>query len=666
MTITSDGSDFGGFTSVATNLQAFTMTGPQALATGIWPSWWLGSATTGGGVGTAGPQTGGRGDIAGISTRPIPVSWGSRRVEGAVVVDKIVKPIGPDGYGAEILCLSAGAPLLRDRANNLGKIIANSTEIWNDVVGVAHPAVASVVWYDGTSDSQIQDPTFVAEYGADLVPGYVGQMIAVIDYNTYEPWNGARPSHTIYVSDEGGGSLFIAWGGTLDPDAMDPDIELTDGDLTALNHGSGFGPQGTVLGTIGRSTGLRCFEFEQVTAGARVGLAKSDANLGFFLGSQDDKSLALLPTGEGYIAGVYAGTIGPAFTIAQRLQILVNLTTRRMWSTVNGTAYIGQAGATFTAADVAAGTGGVDISHANLAGVLYPAIGLAGEDDSATAIFDEDAFVYAPPGEAGNTNWGEVFVALAALSNLNPDKINAETVTEESEGGIIYGGMSWSDSVLNSGRLANIDYVENFDEIDVIQTEIEDPEPVVDEIPSNHRYIIDENKGSTTAERGGQRRKPTVVELSYYDVSRQYQQSMVPARSEAHDSVTVERISTFWVMTASAAASRSAVALGKTEMEFQQFNHSLPPIVPYIQLRPIDIVEFDEEGIVVRTKAKSWNLDTDWGLSIEYQFLFRSANPEIPLTLESTETSLARYITTGGIDFSKRGNSGYVAGISGQ
>src|SRR4051812_47547683 len=61
-----------------------------------------------------------------ISDTPIPISWGQRRIVGKVI-DHITKPLGADGIGSEILCISAGQPLFRDVANDLVKIVANGT-----------------------------------------------------------------------------------------------------------------------------------------------------------------------------------------------------------------------------------------------------------------------------------------------------------------------------------------------------------------------------------------------------------------------------------------------------------------------------------------------------------------------------------------------------------
>jgi hypothetical protein len=121
-----------------------------------------------------------------------------------------------------------------------------------------------------------------------------------------------------------------------------------------------------------------------------------------------------------------------------------------------------------------------------------------------------------------------------------------------------------------------------------------------------------------------------------------------------------------WVMTAEAAATRSAIALGKSEMEMEEHKLSLPPTVPYFRLRPVDIVEFDEQERGIRTKVRSWTLDSDWGVEITLQKLFTTAaDPTVPLDLEAIVAAMPRY-PPWMMDLRVANHSGYVAAISGQ
>jgi hypothetical protein len=608
----------------------------------------------GGSTGTSLPQVAGAvteavaaGASGAISNTPIPISWGERRINGKVV-DKIVKAIDPaTNFGSEILCVCAGKPLFRDIANNLSKILADSTVIYNEAEGgVVHEAVNSVVWYDGTSDLQIQDPTFVAEYGADEVPGRVGLMTAIIDYNSYAPWNGARPHHTIFITDEGGGTLFLPWGGSWDVDEKSGNVDLTEDDFVATVDVDNT--NSTVRSTTSHTSGRRYFEFEAIqigptdfggVSGWRFGFITdlTPAGYNFLLGSSGFLSLGY-PDDAGWITnglGAGSGNENVPISTGVRYGVAVDLTTGMFWVTSDGVTFSGGAG------DPAAGTGG-STGVANLigSGAVQFWIGFSGFDagDAIHLYTDEELFLYTPPGELGNRNWGDVFVAMGAECNLDPDHIITVDITKDSEGGVIYDGLNWTDFVTTSGRGTNIDWWEDGQDIYIKQSEIDDPASDVDEIPLNHRYIKSEERGSSEVQRAAEGRKPSVVEVSAYEVSRQFQHSMIPTRSEAHESVKVEKIVLPWVMTASAIADFGSVALGKLEAEVEPHDLSLPPMVPYVRLRPADIVEYDEEGKTQKTKVFNWIFASDHGIEVTLRKIaMMTTLPPIEIALPDIE-----------------------------
>lgn len=633
-------------------------------------------------VGEAAPAAGN----GAISNTPIPISWGQRRIVGKVI-DHLVKPLGADGIGAEVLDVCAGEPLFKDRSNDLVKIVADGTTIYDTSQGgVIHPGLTSVVWYNGCDDDQIADPTFAGVYGADVTPGYVGLMHAILDFNSYAAWNGTRPGITLFITDSPGGfETFLPWGevsagtgGTLDPDECSVDITLTGGDLVAERTSGGIAWR-AVRGTIGRpanqSLGNGWFVFEITNDVANIfvnapgpGLATEEYDIEAGTAG-NGQSLVSLPLGHVNYNGGGSGPLD-AFDFSKgsgtRWMIAVRLDVMKMWEGVNSAGWnVGN-----PAYDPINNVGGYDISFMS-GHTIYPAWFSSQVGQKSTFTFGAP-FVHNPPGfdteptVSGMTNWGDVFVALADHANLDPAYIVPIDITEESEGGVIYDGFSWTDVVSNAGKISNIDWWEDGRNIYVKQTALDNPPTDVDGIPAAHRYVLDEDQGSSEAERGGERRKPSVFELSYYDVSRQFQQSMVPARSEAHKSVTVQKLSVPWVMTAEAAATRSAIALGKSEMEMEEHKLSLPPTVPYFRLRPVDIVEFDEQERGFRTKLRSWTLGSDWGVEVTLQKLFTTAtDPTVPLDLEAIVAAMPAHVPWR-MRFNDRNNSGNVAAISGQ
>jgi hypothetical protein len=618
----------------------------------------------GGSTGTSLPTVAGAvteavaaGASAAISNTPIPISWGERRINGKVV-DKIVKAIDPEtNFGSEILCVCAGKPLFRDVPNDLSKIMADSTVIYNEAEGgVVHEAVNSVVWYDGTSDLQIQDPTFVTQYGADEVPGRVGLMTAIIDYNSYAPWNGARPHHTIFITDEAGGTLFSPWGGSWDEDFKGSTVVLTDDDMTATSTDT----WDAVRSTVSHSSGRRYFEFVINSLGGSSSLGVSLASWGF----TDENNLVNysehgLGTSIGSSAGTYghtlldgtvrnaglgagsgSNTLG-ALVVGQRYGVAFDLNIPGYWISDDGVVWHGAVGGT---PDPVNGTGSqIEVGYHGLA-EYYIAWNGYDSGDSITIFTDGELFLYEPPGELGTRNWGEVFVAMGGECNLDPNNIITVGITKASEGGVIYDGLNWTDFVTTSGRGTNIDWWEDGPDIYIKQSEIDDPDSDVDEIPLNHRYIKSEERGTSEAQRAAEGRKPSVVEVSAYEVSRQFQHSMVPTRSEAHESVKVDKIILPWVMTAAAMADFGSIALGKLESEVEPHDLSLPPMVPYIRLRPADIVEYDEEGKTQKTKVFNWIFASDHGIEVTLRKISSHTTEVAPdIALPVIEPNLAAY-----------------------
>jgi hypothetical protein len=601
-----------------------------------------------------------------ISNTKMPISWGDRRIYGKVV-DHIIKALDPDtGIGAETLCISAGEPLFKDVPNNLYKILSGSTVLYDETQGgVVHPAVDAVTWYDGTSDDQPQDPLFVEKFGADVVPGYIGQMIAVIDFNTYEPWVGKRPEpFTIFIQDAVGGKRYRPWGGTWSPDHQASNIDLSDGDKTATTNVDNNG--GMVRGTVGHSAGRWYFELIVNASGGtansfgicnqRWGMIGPDADwetgsLGAG-GEYLNKSVAVDLNNNNFVGGFLgAWNFNCPHSVGARIGVAVDLDEKHWWAAPDGVSWYGVSVEPGTVAYPLESIGSFTTLTSLTEPVLYLAFQGYDLGDSITIYTTLDEFAWEPPApESGTTegeirNWGEVFVELAKISNLDPNHVITQDITAGSVGGIIYDGLAWSDMITNAGKIENIDWWEDGQDIYIRQTANDNPATDVAAIPSSHRYVIDENKGATDAERGGERRKPVVYSIGYYDVSRQFQESFMMARSEAFVSVREEKLSTPFVMTATEAATRSAIALGKTEMEFEEHHFELPPMVPYVQLRPADIVEFDEESRPFKTKVSNWTLETDWTIKTSYRKLFTTAtNPVVPFESEIITANMPEYL----------------------
>lgn len=608
-----------------------------------------------------------------ISNTKMPVSWGDRRVYGKVI-DHLIHPIDPDtGFGSETLCISAGEPLFKDIPNNLYKITAGSTVIYDETQGgIVHPALSDVRWYDGTDDAQDQDPAFVEVYGADVVPGYIGQMIAVLEFSTYEPWQGSRPEpFTIFIQDAVPGGGYQPWGGVWDSDAKAGNIDLSNSDKMATINNPGGLNVGMLRGTIGHASGRRYFELSVDNwVGATVGgLAVAYWRYGF-IGEDADWDVQILGGGapDAYksvsvdslssLKSFNAGSISFAFLAAAaseggRIGVAVDFDTHAYpvyWVTVDGVTWFGNSFSGGTSDLPIDSTGGMTNLGPVTEETFYPAWTGAEDGDAVTLYTALDDFMLGPPGAIGEVvpgvlrNWGEVFVELATHANLDPNHIVTQDITEASEGGIIYDGFSWTDVVTNAGKISNIDWWEDGEDIFIRQTAFDNPANDVASISSSHRYIINEDKGATDADRGGERRKPVVYSVGYYDVSRQFQESFMMARSEVYLSVREEKLSTPFVMTATEAATRAAIALGKSEMEFEEHHHELPPIVPYVRLRPADIVTFLEEGKTMQTKVSRWELETDWTIKTSYRKLFTTATePTVPFTGETVSANMPEY-----------------------
>lgn len=608
-----------------------------------------------------------------ISNTKMPVSWGDRRVYGKVI-DHIIHAIDPDtGFGSETLCVSAGEPLFKDIPNNLYKITAGATVIYDETQGgIVHPALSDVRWYDGTDDAQIQDPAFVEVYGADVVPGYIGQMIAVLEFSTYEPWQGSRPEpFTIFIQDAIPGGGYQPWGGVWDIDASATNIDLSNSDKTATINNPGGLDVGMLRGTIGHTSGLRYFELSVDNwVGATVGgLAVAYWRWGF-IGEDADWDEQILGGGapdayksvsvdslsslKSFNAGLLSfAHLSAAASEGSRVGVAVDFDTHARpvyWVTTDGVTWFGNGFYGGTSDLPIDSTDGMTNLSPVTEETFYPAWTGAEDGDAVTLYTALDDFTLGPPGAIGEVvpgvlrNWGEVFVELANHANLDPNHIVTQDITEASEGGIIYDGFSWTDVVTNAGKISNIDWWEDGEDIFIRQTAFDNPANDVASVSSSHRYIIDEDKGATDADRGGERRKPVVYSLGFYDVSRQFQESFMMARSEVHLSVREEKLSTPFVMTATEAATRAAIALGKSEMEFEEHHHELPPIVPYVRLRPADIVTFLEEGKTMQTKVSRWELETDWTIKTSYRKLFTTATePTVPFTGETISANMPEY-----------------------
>jgi hypothetical protein len=649
-----------------------------------------------------------------ISNTKMPVSWGDRRVYGKVI-DHIIHAIdAATGFGAETLCISAGEPLFKDVPNDLYKITAGSTVIYDASEGVMHPALSEVRWYDGTSDDQEQDPAFVAVHGADVVPAYLGQMIAVLEFNTYEPWQGSRPEpFTLFITDFGTARAFKAWakvgsGGTLNPGdvafdvskgASATDLEFTNGNNTVKRVAPITPPPADPLpmptgqrswiatrGTVGRASdqpdGQGWFVFEAkndiiadyamsgvvLFPGENQGPGLATEDWAATDGANSAKSLYWTEIGDLQYNNTNTGMDSLVMPEGSWTMFAVRLDIMRIWKGINGNSWDAGAPPSFEAVggDPIEGTGGIDISY--LSGhTIYPAwftmfTGTQGTVNLTGPFLNRQPGYATAPEDTGMRNWGEVFVELAKHANLDPNHIILEDVTEASEGGIIYDGFAWTDVVTNAGKMSNIDWWEDGEDIFIKQTAFDNPPNDVASIPTNHRYIIDEDRGATDAERGGERRKPVVYSIGYYDVSRQFQESFMMARSEVHLSVHEEKLSTPFVMTATEAATRSAIALGKSEMEFEEHHIELPPMMPYMRLRPADIVSFLEETKTMQTKVSQWTLETDWTVKTSYRKLFTTAtNPVVPFTGEIIDANMPAYVGAGTLLFTEPNNSGFWA-----
>ena len=67
-------------------------------------------------------------------------------------------------------------------------------------------------------------------------------------------------------------------------------------------------------------------------------------------------------------------------------------------------------------------------------------------------------------------------------------------------------------------------------------------------------------------------------------------------------------------------------------------------MMPYMRLRPADIVTFLEESKTMQTKVSQWTLETDWTVKTSYRKLFTTAtNPVVPFTGEIINANMPEY-----------------------
>jgi hypothetical protein len=562
-----------------------------------------------------------------IAGTPIPVSGGQRRINGRPI-DRIFRALNEDGSGSRVVMCSCGYPLF-ETANELTRVTAGATTIWENGAST-HDDVASVTWYEG-DEAQIQDPVFTAKNGATLQPAYRGQMIGVVDFTSLRDWNNQEPALTFFIQDSLGGTLFAAWGGTWNPDDKAEDIVLSGGDLVADNDGSGFGAgiQGSVRGTVPHTIGRYTFgvTHNSVNGGAGGGegqgiaIAGPSSDLDHYMGSQAVQSFRWGCDGLVYINGVSAGAWSGPIADGETQVLFVNLTTRKVWGAVTSdpTTFYGS-GSPPNEADIIAGVNGFDIS--TIIGPVYPALTLAADADQSTGIFDNDALLGAAIGEAGNVTQADIIVATGEMSKLSTANILVDPSVDDLEEGItITNGLSWVDYLKSTGSILNFDFWEYGENIHVKRVAFDSPTIDLDGIPANHRMKVDDEKGSTLTFDGAERSKAAVVNLNFLESSRQFQNSMVPARSEVPDSAEEINITSPLIMPATLASLRANIALFKTEMESQAHEQCLPPIADYMALLPADVVRFDSEGKTYTLKVKAWTLETDFSIRVEYNTL---------------------------------------------
>ncbi len=613
MTLSSDGSD-GFYTRTATNDEAFSLSGYTAVASGTWPSWWLGTAA----APTIAPVLDNNYTSATYG-KVIAISAGNRRLPGDLIWLKNDN-LNTDGSYTATFRVSYGYGLDPTASSTLSKMWMNGIKVYDADAAFSADGL-TLTNYDATNI--IADPSEVADKGADTTTAYKQQLTSTITMNTQE-FNGMLPGVSALWVDDAGGTLFRPWRGTFDSTRKGTTIALSGGDLTATSTGG----QGSVLGTVGHSVGKYIFVITPGSANTRIGIGTNSTDVNDDIGSPDANSIGWDPGGGIQVAGVDAGLHFPTFTTGSTCAFLVDLTARRAWATVNGTTFRGADATNLTAADVAAGTGGLDISHSNLAGEVFVAFDMESGSQSGTGDFTTP-FFFDPPGVAGDLDLIEVITLVALRCGYTADQLEFIGLDDIPVHGIVITENTDFKSFLqNAGRTYGFDYTESGDNIkmkkSVVGTvfTVDAAYTISDLVPLNR-------EGAVIQTRAEEQSLPTVIEFSYQDSSIDFQSSKQRARRADVHSTMVQSFGVPFVMDADEAITAAAVALFR---EWQQrVSYKLKVSVAKIQQEPTDIITFPFGSSTITGKVMAATINSDLSQNITAVSLLTSETVDATL-----------------------------------
>jgi len=543
----------------------------------------------------------------------IPISAGERRVPGDLIWLESDQ-LNTEGEYTAHAAFGFGYRLIEGATSTLTKLWANGQVMYDITTGFVAEGFSLEAEYDGSQTTY--DSEIAADKGASITPAYKEQLYIRTLLPTKE-FAATIPNISALWTDDAGGTLFRAWGGTWDFNARSTDIDLSNGDLTADNNGGGAGggPQGSVLSTEGHSGGRWTFGLDPAAitpTGFGIALAMADANLDHYLGSQDNKSWRWDADGSVYIGAVFAGTwVG--YTASDNVAVLLDADANLVWGMKNGTpvSFFGS-GATPTADDIADGIGGFDISSI-VTGPIFAAVTLGVNSDSATGNFDDPAFIQ-QIGVPGALSLMDVILAVArrcGLTSANFDFVGLDDILVT--GIVITSDVDFRSFLQNAGRTYGFDYTESGGRILCKKSVLASAYTINHTFLPTYLLPIDDDTGVQTI-RADTSQYPTVIELKYQDETIDYQPSMQRARREEARVHITDSFSVPFVMNATEALTAATTALFRDWQQRTTHNLALPFLG--LNVEPTDLIEFDADGRTYTAKVTNVVRKSDLTISL--------------------------------------------------
>jgi hypothetical protein len=537
--------------------------------------------------------------------KPIPISAGNRRLPGDLGWLEN-NELNSEGEYTAHAGFFFGYELISNVEATLTKVWANGTIVHDDSIGFTADGWTITAY---GSLQTTADPAISADKGAAITPAFKQQLYIVAQFPTIK-FAGQLPNISALWTDEAGGTLFRAWGGTWDEDRKDSHVTLADEDLNATGITGTDGD--SVLGTQARSAGKYVFGITVDSGlgafgtglGFGIGLATAAADTTLYMGSQDGFSFRWGADQGVYSGGVFGGNWTP-YTTGDQVALYVNLGLRRVWGTKDGVTFYGS-GSPVTADDVRDGIGGFDIS--GLSGALYPALTLAVPGDEATGNFVDPAFL-AEIGEPGVLTLAELIVAMGVRCGYTEDDfefVGIEDLTVLGE--VIINDTPFVDWLRNKGRMHGFDYTESEGRIKIKKS------VVGTTFTTDKAIVSDDVLGEVETTRAEEQDLPAAINFMYQDATIDYQLSLQRARRAEVRSSKVETFAVSEVMEADDALTAAGRALNR-EWEQRIFHRFTLPQT-YLNLEPTDIITFSAHSKTYTAKVSAATIQSPFSIEV--------------------------------------------------